>query len=464
VCVLCKRCLFYSVFTRRVQSIKNTEINNFIFTDKKSNTETGLPNSPPPRAPCRTLSRTSTHMKPTRMVDNGSQEGIRRRLTTEQYFEQRAQHEQLTSDTSYSNLRPIVLAFCAMGLLLFILSLFCVGYNPWTFEEARSATEATHTFQQGRLKADNNRLFEENSRLRTAVKTELEKERAAMEKIQTFQTSKILLNVGGRRFETSLHTLTQVPGTYFSAMFSGRFELTPSADGAYSVDRDGVHFRHVLNCLRDYGSFKLSSDMTDGQKEELAVEIKFYGLLNCMKPYYTQELVGQALLQRASLIGTKFELQTAVAQARVLVFEMGSTTPFLSAEFQDLRFIITDRVVNGSPVWAAVGDMWFMFRSANGEGMVIGGTTACVEGSDRGTIIGVVDSIVAPTELPFDEWLSNAYSTLELQYTTAVDASDDVWVHVPDMYITVVHELDDSDLTMAAALWQLATFSSEGKK
>jgi hypothetical protein len=204
--------------------------------------------------------------------------------------------------------------------------------------------------------------------------------------------------------------------------------------------------------------------MTDGQKEELAVEIKFYGLLNCMKPYYTQELVGQALLQRASLIGTKFELQTAVAQARVLVFEMGSTTPFLSAEFQDLRFIITDRVVNGSPVWAAVGDMWFMFRSANGEGMVIGGTTACVEGSDRGTIIGVVDSIVAPTELPFDEWLSNAYSTLEQQYTTAVDTSDDVWVHVPDMYITVVHELDDSDLTMAAALWQLATFSSEGKK
>jgi hypothetical protein len=29
------------------------------------------------------------------------------------------------------------------------------------------------------------------------------------------------------------------------------------------------------------------------------------------------------------------------------------------------------------------------------------------------------------------------------------------------MHMTVVHELDDSDLTMAAALRQLATFSSE---
>jgi hypothetical protein len=286
-----------------------------------------------------------------------------------------------------------------MVLLLFLLSLFCVGYNPWTFEEARSATEKAHTFQQGRLKADNNRLFEENSRLRTAVKTELEKEKAAMEKIQTFQKSKILLNVGGHRFETSLHTLTQVPDTYFAAVFSGRFELTPGADGAYSIDRDGVHFRHLLNCLRDYGSFELSSDMTDGQKEELAVEMKFYGLLNCMKPYYTQELVGQALLQRASLIGTKHELQTAVAQARVLVFEMGSTTPFLSAEFQNLRFIITDRVVNGSPVWAAVGGELCMFRTADGIGVMIGRTSgACVDGSDSGFIIGVVDSIVAPTE------------------------------------------------------------------
>ena len=36
--------------------------------------------------------------------------------------------------------------------------------------------------------------------------------------------------------------------------------------------------------------------MTEGQKEELAVEAKFYGLLDRMMPYSVQEQVGQALL------------------------------------------------------------------------------------------------------------------------------------------------------------------------
>jgi hypothetical protein len=34
-------------------------------------------------------------------------------------------------------------------------------------------------------------------------------------------------------------------------MFSGRFALAPdAADGSYFLDRDGTHFRHVLNFLR----------------------------------------------------------------------------------------------------------------------------------------------------------------------------------------------------------------------
>jgi hypothetical protein len=49
-----------------------------------------------------------------------------------------------------------------------------------------------------------------------------------------------------------------------------------------------------------------------------------------------------------------------VAQACVLVFDLGSTTPFLKDEIQDLRFVITDRVVNDEPVWAAMGGVLFM--------------------------------------------------------------------------------------------------------
>jgi hypothetical protein len=37
-------------------------------------------------------------------------------------------------------------------------------------------------------------------------------------------------------------------------MFSGRYPLAAAAaDGAYFIDRDGAHFRHVLSYLRDPG-------------------------------------------------------------------------------------------------------------------------------------------------------------------------------------------------------------------
>jgi hypothetical protein len=45
-----------------------------------------------------------------------------------------------------------------------------------------------------------------------------------------------------------------------------------------------------LNFLRDAGSFELSLDMTEGQTNELAVELQFYGLLDRMMPDYAQEL------------------------------------------------------------------------------------------------------------------------------------------------------------------------------
>ena len=57
-------------------------------------------------------------------------------------------------------------------------------------------------------------------------------------------------------------------------MFSGRFELTPDADGAYFLDRDGTHFRTILNYMRNpVEKHKLSPDMTEGQKERYNAEL-----------------------------------------------------------------------------------------------------------------------------------------------------------------------------------------------
>lgn len=72
--------------------------------------------------------------------------------------------------------------------------------------------------------------------------------------------SRIRLNVGGRMFETTVDTLTQRdPDSMLGAMFSGRHSvhLEPSKVAAtVFVDRDGKHFRHILNWLRD-GSIPL---------------------------------------------------------------------------------------------------------------------------------------------------------------------------------------------------------------
>jgi hypothetical protein len=188
-----------------------------------------------------------------------------------------------------------------------------------------------------------------------------------MERTHTFANNWIVLNVGGVRFETSLQTLTSVPHTFLDSMFSGRYPLLANAEGACCIDRDGTHFRHIVNFLRDPVSFTLSPDLTEAQSAELAVEVQFYGLLRLMMPtavpYYAQEQIGEALLRRACVAGTDHALRAAVAQARELVVEMGSTTPWLTEEFQDARYVITDDMVNDMLVWAAESGDSFMYRS-----------------------------------------------------------------------------------------------------
>ena len=119
----------------------------------------------------------------------------------------------------------------------------------------------------------------------------LEKEKTSMEGDHTFQRSWIILNIGGHRFETSVQTLTSVPNTYFASFFSGRFELTPpnEEDTAtprlspeVNIDRDGRHFHHLLNYMRDKDRARFiasTSDMTVSERKELEVEADFYGII-----------------------------------------------------------------------------------------------------------------------------------------------------------------------------------------
>jgi len=97
-------------------------------------------------------------------------------------------------------------------------------------------------------------------------------------------SSTVKLNVGGHHFTTSVQTLTKDPNSMLAAMFSGKFEMMPSEDGTFFIDRDGTHLRFILNYLRN-GELILPEGATC--HKELEAEAKFYqiqGILDELKP------------------------------------------------------------------------------------------------------------------------------------------------------------------------------------
>ncbi|CAL1539605.1 unnamed protein product [Lymnaea stagnalis] len=110
-----------------------------------------------------------------------------------------------------------------------------------------------------------------------------EKERFQMElkrmsELSKIQESRIKLDIGGNLFTTSLLTLTKDPNSMLAAMFSGRHELKTEADGSYFIDRDGTHFRYVLNYLRDGCVKEGTLPMSETMWRELQTEAEFYQL------------------------------------------------------------------------------------------------------------------------------------------------------------------------------------------
>jgi hypothetical protein len=151
-----------------------------------------------------------------------------------------------------------------------------------TLEEALEATFEGLAIEAARHAAH---VVNEDTRLATLHQLELDKlaaerakldaEKASMEGLQQFQSSRIKLNIGGKRFETSRGTLCMVPDSMLAAMFSGRHALTADEDGSYFIDRDGKHFGHILNFLRQ-GTIQV--ELNTDPARALAIEAEFYGL------------------------------------------------------------------------------------------------------------------------------------------------------------------------------------------
>ncbi|KAL2646702.1 hypothetical protein AAZV13_05G072300 [Glycine max] len=125
-----------------------------------------------------------------------------------------------------------------------------------------------------------------------------------MKGFQSDLSSAVRLNIGGKKFCTTTDTLTQrEPDSMLAAMFSGRHTLCQDPDKGYVfVDRDGKHFRHILNWLRD----GVVPTLEESQYSELLREAEYYQLLDLSYVDFSYACLKNVFFSRANLQCAKF--------------------------------------------------------------------------------------------------------------------------------------------------------------
>ena len=148
--------------------------------------------------------------------------------------------------------------------------------------------------------------------------------------------STIKLNVGGQHFSTSLQTLTKDTGSMLHAMFSGRFDSKPAEDGSYFIDRDGTHFRYILNYLRT-GHLLLPEDKLD--RKELLEEAEFYqirGIVDklCPEPFLESDILSSE--QKQIFVNSWLKERLSRLHATFVLLYRASRDGWASSEFHAL--------------------------------------------------------------------------------------------------------------------------------
>ena len=77
------------------------------------------------------------------------------------------------------------------------------------------------------------------------------------------------------------------------AMFSGRFDTKPAEDGSYFIDRDGTHFRYILNYLRT-GYLLIPDDKLI--RKEILEEAAFYQIRGIVNQLHPPPFLGSKIL------------------------------------------------------------------------------------------------------------------------------------------------------------------------
>ncbi|CAF1438613.1 unnamed protein product [Adineta steineri] len=96
----------------------------------------------------------------------------------------------------------------------------------------------------------------------------------------TLIKGKVILDVGGHKYTTSVDTLTREQNTFFAALFSRRWKLERDPnDNTIFIDRDGELFKYILAYLR---TDKISNDIMANEsiRQLLIIEAEYFCIHN----------------------------------------------------------------------------------------------------------------------------------------------------------------------------------------
>ena len=142
-----------------------------------------------------------------------------------------------------------VISNCAVGLVEELV--LEAEIDNYVDKEADSLADYEFRKEEDRRKAE-----KQNRKRKYSEIVETESEEAVteldedLETLQKIQESKIMLDVGGVKFETSIVTLKRDPNSLFAKIFTNDSPVKPQGNTVF-LDRDASHFRIILNYLRN---------------------------------------------------------------------------------------------------------------------------------------------------------------------------------------------------------------------
>ena len=104
-------------------------------------------------------------------------------------------------------------------------------------------------------------------------------EEEKLEYLRRIQENRVVLNVGGLRFETSRLTLSKDPNSLLAKLFTKGSTIVPHGNSVF-LDRDASHFRIILNYLRYDCQVENPATLSREKKYllELKTECRYYQL------------------------------------------------------------------------------------------------------------------------------------------------------------------------------------------